>query len=129
MELLTKESRGALPTSLPYADAVRSINSATYLTAAFVAGDYTRLKGAVSDFMHEPYRLPRIPGAREAIEAGVRSGAYTGWLSGSGSSVLCVCDERASDAAGLAMTEAFARVGLRSTARPLRVDNGGLTLG
>ena len=128
VELLTKESRGALPTSLPYADAVRSINSATYLTAAFVSGEYSRLRGAVSDFMHEPYRLPRIPGARDAIESGIKRGAYTGWLSGSGSSVLCVCDESAAGEVGSSMREAFSRVGLRSTARPLRADNTGLTL-
>ena len=78
--------------------------------------------------MHEPYRLPRIPGARDAIESGIKRGAYTGWLSGSGSSVLCVCDESAAGEVGSSMREAFSRVGLRSTARPLRADNTGLTL-
>ena len=128
VELLTKESRGALPSRLDYRDAVRSINSATYLTAAFVSGDYARLRGAVSDFMHEPYRLPRIHGAREAIDAGVAAGAYAGWLSGSGSSVLCVSETAAAEAAGQAMLAAFARVGLSAKLRLLAVDNDGLAL-
>ena len=128
IELLTKESRGALPVSLPYADAVRSINSATYLTAAFVSKDYTRLRGAVSDFMHEPYRLPRIHGAREAIEAGNAAGAYTGWLSGSGSSVLCVGEAAAAPAVAAARVAAFRAAGVSSEARLLAVDNDGLSV-
>ena len=82
-ELLTKESRGALPATVPYFDAVRSINSAAYLVAALATGDFGRLGHVAGDFMHEPYRLPKIPGAREAIASGVSAGAFTGWLSGS----------------------------------------------
>ncbi len=86
---LTKESRGALPATLPYFDAVKSINSAAYLTAAFATGEFAKLRHAGGDFMHEPYRLPKIRGAAAALAAGTAAGAYTGWLSGSGSSVLC----------------------------------------
>ena len=42
-ELLTKESRGILPATLPYFDAVKSINSAAYLTAVFATGDFEKL--------------------------------------------------------------------------------------
>ena len=126
VELLTKESRGALPASLPYFDAVKSINSAAYLTAAFATGDYEKLRGAVSDFMHEPYRLPKIVGGRDAISAGIAAGAFTGWLSGSGSSVLCVASEGGAGSVASAMSAAFARVGVRSEARILTADNDGL---
>ena len=128
VEMLTKESRGVLPTTLPYFDAVKSINSASYLVAAMVAGDYGRLRGAVADFMHEPYRLPRIPGGRPAIEAGIGAGAYTGWLSGSGSTVLCVAPQASAKAVATAMQAAFAAAGLRSTARVLAADNAGLVV-
>jgi homoserine kinase len=125
-ELLTKESRGALPSTLPYFDAVRSINSAAYLVAAFAARDYPRLRHAAGDFMHEPYRLPKIRGAREAIAAGVGAGAYTGWLSGSGSSVLTVAPRSAAATVGQAMAGAFAEAGVKSVARSLFADNAGL---
>lgn len=128
VELLTKESRGVLPRELPYFDAVKSINSAAYLVAAFATGDYGRLRHAVSDFMHEPYRLPKISGAREAIAAGVAAGAYTGWLSGSGSSVLCVCEAGASAATQAAMVAAFAAAGVPSQARDLCADNVGYVI-
>ena len=128
VEMLTKESRGVLPASLPYFDAVKSINSAAYLVAAMISGDYDRLRGSVADFMHEPYRLPRIPGGRPAIEAGVAAGAYTGWLSGSGSTVLCVAPQAESAAVAGAMEAAFGAAGLRCTVRVLAADNTGLVL-
>ena len=128
VEMLTKESRGVLPATLSYFDAVKSINSAAYLVAALVAGDYERLRHAVSDYMHEPYRLPRIPGGRAAIGAGVAAGAYTGWLSGSGSTVLCVATRPTASAVAAAMQAAFASAGLTSTARVLAADNSGLVV-
>jgi len=129
VEFVTKESRGALPPSLPFFDAVKSINSAAYLVAAFASRDYARLRHSAGDFVHEPYRLPQIPGGAEAIRAGVAAGAWTGWLSGSGSSVLCVCERAGSEAVFAEMTAAFARVSMPSEGRILSADNEGLTVG
>ena len=128
VELLTKESRGALPSALPYFDAVRSINSSAYVAAAFAARDYARLRAAGGDFMHEPYRLPKITGATAAIRAGVSAGAYTGWLSGSGSSVLCVAAKGCAADVGRGMAAAFTAVGIESEVRILHADNAGLNL-
>lgn len=128
VELLTKASRGALPATLPYFDAVRSINSAAYLTAAFATGDYEKLRDAAGDFMHEPYRLPKIRGARASIEAGLAAGALTGWLSGSGSSVLCVCRQATASAVASAMSSAFVRESVQCSAMTLNADNDGLRL-
>ena len=128
VEFVTKDSRGALPSSLPYFDAVRSINSAAYLVAAFASRDYARLAHAGGDFMHEPYRLPRIPGGGEAIKAGVGAGAWTGWLSGSGSSVLCVCERAKAPAVFAAMEKAFAAMSMPSEGRILAADNDGLRI-
>ena len=126
VELLTKESRGALPEALPYFDAVRSINSAAYVVAAFAARDYARLRYAAGDFMHEPYRLPKIKGASAAMAAGLKAGAFTGWLSGSGSSVLCVAAASMAGDVGATMAEAFSAVGVASEVRVLLADNTGL---
>jgi homoserine kinase len=128
VEVLTKVSRGVLPAVLPYFDAVKSINSASYLVAAMVAGDYEKLRGAVTDFMHEPYRLPGIPGGRASIQAGIAAGAYTGWLSGSGSTVLCVARKDAAETVMIAMRAAFNDAGLSSEGRILAADNLGLVI-
>ena len=127
-ELETKKARGILPKELPYFDAIKSVNSAAYVVAAMLSGEYDRLRDAVCDFLHEPYRLPLIPGAKSAIDAGIAAGALTGWLSGSGSSVLCVARPRVAAKVGKAMAGAFAAHKLASTIHLLRADNQGLTL-
>jgi len=128
-EMLTKEARGVLPAHLPYFDAVRSINSAAFLVAALACGDYERLPRELGDFMHEPYRLPLIPGAQAAIRAGTAAGAWTGWLSGSGSSVLCMAASAQAREVGAAMEAAFAQAGVGAETRILAADNDGLCAG
>ena len=127
-ELETKKARGILPKELPYFDAIKSVNSATYVVAAILSGEYDRLRHAVCDFLHEPYRLPLIPGAHAAISAGVAAGALTGWLSGSGSSVLCVARAAKAAKVGRAMQAAFAAHRVSSTVRRLHADNHGLKI-
>lgn len=127
-EIATRDSRDALPDRVPFFDAVKSVNSAVYLTAAFATGEFAKLRRAGGDFLHEPYRLPKIPGAQAAIEAGVAAGAFTGWLSGSGSSVLCVAERGGGDATAKAMQSAFAAAGIASEARLLAADNEGLRI-
>ncbi len=127
-ELETKKARGILPKELPYFDAIKSVNSAAYVVAAILTGEYDRLRDAVCDFLHEPYRLPLIPGAKSAIDSGVKAGALTGWLSGSGSSVLCVTRPRVAAKVGRAMVAAFAAQKLPATVRLLQADNQGLAV-
>ena len=125
-ELETRKARGILPKEIPYFDAIKSVNSAAYVVAAIISGEYDRLHGAVRDFLHEPYRLPLIPGAKAAIESGIAAGALTGWLSGSGSSVLCVTRPRLAVRVGKAMAAAFASHKVDATVHRLHADNAGL---
>lgn len=128
LEIKTDISRRALPAELPFADVVKSLNSLAFLVSVFATGDYGKLRGAVTDFIHQPHRLPHIPGAEAAIEAGVGAGAHTGWLSGSGSSVLCAAPARAEEAVAEAMGGAFEKSGLSCRQHLLRCDNAGLTV-
>lgn len=125
-EVLTSASRGVLPESLDFASVVSSINSVSCVVGAIASGQYQALADAVHDSVHEPYRLKNIPGASAAIAAGVSAGAYTGWLSGSGSSVLCACAAEVVENVMAAMRGEFTRVGLESVGRDLSVDNLGL---
>lgn len=128
IELVTKTARSELPPSVPFFDAVKSINSAAYLAAVFATGEMDKLRHAVRDFMHEPYRLPKIPGARAAIAAGIEAGAATGWLSGSGSSVLCVCGQPEAERVAASMCAAFWRESVPCEARILAAENDGLVV-
>ena len=128
VEISTKASRGVLPATVPFFDAVRSVNAAVYLTAILATGEWSKLAEAGGDWLHEPHRLPGIPGAAAAIQAGVQAGAWTGWLSGSGSSVLVVASREKAAAAGEAMRTAFAGAGVKATVRDLAADNDGLVV-
>jgi homoserine kinase len=128
LEIETEVSRRALPKELPFSEVVNSLNSLAFLVSVFSTGEFEKLRGAVTDFVHQPYRLPNIPGAEAAIAAGIEAGAYTGWLSGSGSSVLCAAHEREAEQVSRAMGSAFEAHGIRFSAHLLRADNDGLTI-
>ncbi|MDQ8198318.1 homoserine kinase [Pelagicoccus enzymogenes] len=127
-EVLTSASRGVLPQSLDFASVVSSINSVSCVVGALASGNYAELANAVHDSVHEPYRLKNIPGAAAAIAAGIEAGAYTGWLSGSGSSVLCACAAEKAEAVMAAMREKFSEAGLDSVGRDLSAENTGLQI-
>jgi len=125
-QVLTDDSRRVLPDSIPFKDVVRSTNSLAFLVGAFVSGEFTRLKGAVNDYIHQPYRELLNPFGRESIEAGCHVGALTGWLSGSGSTVVCVTDEANALKVGAAMQAVYEGNGVQCRVYRLAVDNAGL---
>lgn len=127
-EVLTENSRRVLPDSIPFDDVVRSANSLAFIVGALVSGEFSHLKGAVNDYIHQPYRELLNPFGRESIEAGCHVGAYTGWLSGSGSTVVCVTDEANALRVGAAMQQVYEGNGVSSRVYRLAADNKGLTV-
>lgn len=127
-QVLTEHSRRVLPDTIPFDDVVRSANSLAFLVGVLVSGDFSRLRNAVKDYIHQPYRELLNPFGHESIEAGCHAGAYTGWLSGSGSSVVCVCCPENSQTVAAAMEAVYANNGKRSRAFRLITDNRGLSV-
>jgi len=125
-KVLTPDSRDVLPRELPFDDVARSLNSLAYLTAVLAKGEFERLRGAVTDLVHQPYRERLNPFARESIDAGCAAGAYAGWLSGSGSTVLCVGPRNEASAIGAAMERVFSVNGIGARVYRLSADNAGL---
>lgn len=89
-ELETKKARAVLPATVPFADAVRNLQQTALLTAAFMEHNYPLLRGHFEDHLHQPYRLPLIPGGARAIEAAIQAGALGACISGSGSTLLAL---------------------------------------
>jgi len=127
-QVLTASSRSVLPDNIPFPDVVRSANSLAFLVGILVSGNFERLKGAVNDYIHQPYRQQLNPFAGESIEAGCHAGAYTGWLSGSGSTVICVTDVASALKVGEAMKQAYEAQGTQARIYRLNADNVGLTV-
>lgn len=83
----TDKSRQALGESVDRAAAIDNIARATQFALAFAHDDPQLLIGATADALHQAVRLPNVPGAREAMDAGVAAGAWCSWLSGSGPTI------------------------------------------
>lgn len=124
----TPIARSILPAEVPFQETVHTLNSLAWLVSVFASGQYEHLRGAVTDFIHQPYRMKLTPFVEEAIAAGREAGAYDGWLSGSGSSVLCVTPAEHAFAVAKAMGGVYFANGIDNRSFQLKVDNTGLRL-
>ena len=110
---LTSEARAALPKTLTRTDAVFNIGRAMLVAEALRNGDGALLTRAMADRIHEPYRLPLIPGAPEAKQAALAQGALAVILSGAGPGMLAFARE-GHTCIGQAMQKAFEQAGLKA---------------
>ena len=84
----TKQARAILPKQIDRKDAIYNISRAVIVTEAFRVGDLKMLGEAMTDRLHQPYRLPLIPGAQAAMDAMKQAGAAAVALSGAGPSLI-----------------------------------------
>lgn len=123
-DLPTAQARAALPLQIPLKDAVFNIGRVGLLIRALAAGDFARLQVAMQDKLHQPYRLPLIPGISAVFAAAYAAGAKGVALSGAGPSVIAFTPDR-HDQIATAMTAEFARAGVTSRSWILPVDHTG----
>jgi len=91
-ELVTAESRAALPTSYAREDVVRAIGSAALMSAGLVGGHVELLEDALGcDVIHEPHRAALVPELAEVRDALADTSALGATLSGAGPTVLVWC--------------------------------------
>jgi homoserine kinase len=123
-DLPTVVARAALPKEVPLTDAIFNTGRVGLLLRALEAGDYGRLAVAMQDRLHQPYRLPLVPGLVAAFEAGRAAGAAAVALSGAGPSLIAFAPN-GHEAIGEAMAAAFASAGLASRRWLLGVETAG----
>jgi len=130
--LPTKQARAALPKRIPMRDAVHNISRAVLVTEAFRNGDLNLLGKVMTDTMHQPYRLPLIPGAHDAMEAAKAAGADAVALSGAGPSLIAFSKTGSGipqgDTIGESMKRAFESAGLQARILNLKVSTTGAIL-
>ena len=124
IHLSTREARGALPQEISLKDAVHNISPTVLVTEAFRNGDVDLLGKAMTDTLHQPHRLPLIPGAETAISAAKEAGAAAAALSGAGPSVIAFSSKR-DPAIGEAMKRAFEERGIQARIFQLKMSNHG----
>ena len=124
-ESRTSDMRAALPATVEHAAAARQAGRSALLATAIMTSDAGLLHAAMTDEIHQPYRLPRLPGSRELIDEAYARGAAGACLSGAGPAVLAICD---SPAAAHAVEKAWNASGLPGMATRLRFDTAGARL-
>ncbi len=120
----TKQARAILPKQIELKDAIYNISRAVIITEAFRLGNLDMLHEAMDDKLHQPYRIPLIPGAQAALDAAKHAGARAVALSGAGPSLIAFSAEP-NPAIGEAMQRAFERAGLLARIFPLQMSDHG----
>ena len=113
IQLSTREARAVLPQTVSRADAIGNIGRAVLLTNALLDGRRDLFRTAMQDCLHQPFRLPLMPGATEALQIAYDSGAYGAALSGAGPSLIAFADDKLG-AIGRAMQAAYQVKGISS---------------
>jgi homoserine kinase len=117
----TRLARAVLPSHIPRQDAIYNLGRVPLVLKALEEGDLDLLGEAMNDALHQPYRLPLIPGAQAAMDAARQAGAAAVALSGAGPSLIAF-SAHPRPAIGQAMQRAFQQAGLGARVFHLRVS-------
>lgn len=90
--LSTAKARDVLPKSVSLKDAVHNISRASLLTAAMAAGRLDAVRAAMSDRLHQPYRVELVPGMAEILTEAPHRGALGIALSGAGPTMIALVE-------------------------------------
>lgn len=123
-ELPTLRSCAALPETVRLQDAVFNLQHACLLTAALAKGDLEKVAVYMEDKIHQPYRIPLVPGALDVFAAAIGAGAKGVALSGSGPTIIALAVDQEENI-GLAMMKAFLQHGITCSVRYLQPVNNG----
>jgi homoserine kinase len=124
-ESRTHEMREALPAAISHAAAARQAGRSALLATAIMTSDASLLRAAMTDELHQPFRLPLLAGSRHLIELAYDRGAAGACLSGAGPTVLAICDSAPS---AHAVEKAWNASGVPGMATRLRFDTAGARL-
>ena len=89
-ELKTADARAVLPKETGLGDAVFNISRAALLASSFALGKYENFREGTKDRLHQPFRLPLIPGSENIINSSLENGALASYISGAGSTIMAI---------------------------------------
>lgn len=124
----TKTARAILPEYVLREDAIFNVSRAVLVIKSLETGDLGLMGEVMDDSLHQPYRLPLIPGAKAAMQAARQAGASAVALSGAGPSLIAFSRQPADAEIGLAMQRAFEQAGLTARIFPLNISQSGASV-
>jgi len=89
-ELSTEKARDVLPIEIPLCDTVFNISRMAFLVQAFYTQNYSLLRKATEDRVHQIYRDILIPGMKDIFLEAIQQDAYGCAISGAGPSLLII---------------------------------------
>jgi len=92
IEIPTTTARAILPEHYTRQDIVYNLGRVALVIEALRSGDIDLLQKTMRDRLHQPYRLPYIPGAQSAIQAAGQFNCAVS-LSGAGPGLICITKE------------------------------------
>lgn len=92
-KLSTNQSRLSLPSVVSHSDAVFNVSRAALFVSSIITEKFENLNIAVDDRLHQPYRLRSVYKSDEIFNIAYDLGAYAVYLSGSGPSMIAICDK------------------------------------
>ncbi|WP_213975541.1 homoserine kinase [Tepidanaerobacter acetatoxydans] len=125
-ELKTEDARKILPEEINFKDAVFNISRTAMLVAAMAQGDLSNMDIFCQDRLHQPFRSQLIPGMEKILATVREKGAFAGFLSGSGPTVVCLTLRERADTLGEHMVDIFSRAGIKSCYKVLSSDSEGV---
>lgn len=114
--LLTKVSRGVLPSRIPRADAIYNAGRTALWVAALYEKRLDWLNQATRDRLHQPYRAKLVRGMDELFDAARNAGAKGVALSGAGPSIIAFTQGNTNKVAR-EMERTAKRIGVEGTIR------------
>ena len=123
ISLTTEDARESVPDMYARADVVFNLGRSAMVVEALRAGDVKLLAQVMDDKLHQPYRLPMIPGAQQAIAVANQIGVAVA-LSGAGPGVVAFVKEGGEEVAEV-MQAAFDGLGVGSRRFILEVAGRG----
>lgn len=121
--LPTKQARAALPKNVSMKNAIHNISRTALVVEALRNRDLDLLGKAMTDKLHQPYRLKLIPGALSAMKAAKEAGASAVALSGAGPGLIAFSDGESG--VGESVKRAFEAAGLEARIFRLGVSSRG----
>jgi len=123
--LNTEKARGILPPHVSRNDAVFNISHVGLLIEAFLREDYSLLKEAMRDVLHQDQRAALLPGMLKTIESALQAGAYGAALSGSGPTLIALINEGSKEKVSQEMITVLEQYGVNAEAMVLEIDSCG----
>ncbi len=88
--LATKKARAILPRFVSHRDAAYNAGHSALLAASLISGDYSHIRAAIGDRLHQYYRKSLIPSMDELFNICYRHGALGVYLSGAGPTLIAI---------------------------------------